>query len=70
MLSTFPDRSGANASGNVIGIPGEHLFLARRTRSDESDFSAAQRCVELAVSARRQFWDCIGPTLAGKSISS
>ena len=39
MLCTFPDslaRSGANTSGNVIGIPGEHLFLARRTRSGES----------------------------------
>ena len=43
MLSTSPDRSGANASGIVIGISGEHLFFARRTRSVESNFFASGR---------------------------
>ena len=35
---TFPDRAGANASGNVIGVPGEHLFSAERDRAVERFF--------------------------------
>ena len=42
MLGTSPNRSGANASGIVIGVPGEHLFLARRNRAGESIFLAAR----------------------------
>ena len=42
MLGTSPDRSGANASGIVIGVPGEHLFSARRNRAGESIFLAAR----------------------------
>ena len=41
MLSILPDRSGANASGSVTGVPGEHLFSARRNRAGESNFLAA-----------------------------
>ena len=44
-MSTLPDRSGANASGSVTGVPGEHLFSARRNRAGETNFSAARRCV-------------------------
>ena len=42
MLSTSPGRSGANAPGGGIGIPGEHLFSARQNRAGESIFLAAR----------------------------
>jgi len=42
MLSILPDRSGANASGSVTGVPGEHLFSARQDRAVETNFSAAR----------------------------
>ena len=42
MLGTSPDRSGANASGIVIGVPGEHLFSARRNPAGENNFLAAR----------------------------
>ena len=33
MPSTFPDGTGAIASGNVLGIPVVHLFSAGRDRA-------------------------------------
>ena len=35
MLGILPDRSGANASGSVIGIPGEHFFSESQNRAGE-----------------------------------
>ena len=38
MPSTFPHRAGANARGNVIGLPVVHLFSAGRDRAVEHFF--------------------------------
>ena len=41
MLSTFPDRSGANGSGIVIGVLGVHLFSKRQNLAIKSNSLAA-----------------------------